>query len=66
MIDFQALREEQIERLTEVILAINPGSWFGNGGSGTVSEFRGKLIIAQTIEMHEIIGGTFRLRAGKG
>ncbi len=66
LIDFQGIREEQIERLMEVILAINPGSWFANGGSGTVSEFRGKFIIAQTIEMHELIGGTVRLRAGKG
>ncbi len=66
MIDFQGIREEQLEKLMGLILAINPNSWFGNGGSGTVSEFRGKLIIAQTIEMHEMIGGQFRLRAGKG
>ncbi len=66
MIDFQALREEQLEKLMGVVLAINPGSWSANGGLGTVSEFRGKLIIAQTIEMHELIGGQFRLRAGKG
>ncbi len=66
LIDFQALREEQLERLMGVILAINPSSWFVNGGAGTVSEFRGKLVIAQTIEMHELIGGQFRLRAGKG
>lgn len=65
LIDFQGIREEQIEKLLAVILSINPSSWFGNSGFGTVSEFRGKLIIAQTIEMHEIIGGTFRLRAGK-
>ncbi len=65
-IDFQAIREEQIEKLMAVILSINPSSWFVNTGSGTVSEFRGKLIIAQTIEMHELIGGQFRLRAGKG
>ena len=66
LIDFQGIREEQIEKLLAVILSINPSSWFGNSGFGTVSEFRGKLIIAQTIEMHEIIGGTFLLRAGKG
>lgn len=65
-IDFQAIREAQIKELLAVILSINPSSWLGNVGSGTVSEFRGKLIIAQTIEMHELIGGTFRLRAGKG
>ncbi len=66
LIDFQGLREEQLEKLMGLILAINPNSWFASGGRGTVSEFRGKFIIAQTIEMHEIIGGTFRLRAGKG
>ena len=66
VIDFQAIREEQLEKLMEVVLSINPSSWFGNSGFGTVSEFRGKLIIAQTIEMHEMIGGQFRLRAGKG
>ena len=65
LIDFQGIREQQIEKLLAVILSINPSSWFGNSGFGTVSEFRGKLIIAQTIEMHELIGGTFRLRAGK-
>ena len=65
LIDFQAIREEQLEKLMAVILSLNPTSWFGNSGFGTVSEFRGKLIIAQTIEMHELIGGTFRLRAGK-
>ncbi len=66
LIDFQGIREEQVEKLMALILSINPSSWFVNTGSGTVSEFRGKLIIAQTIEMHEIIGGQFRLRAGKG
>jgi len=65
-IDYQSIREEQIEKLMGVVLSINPSSWFGNSGFGTVSEFRGKLIIAQTIEMHEMIGGQFRLRAGKG
>ncbi len=66
MIDFQGLREDQLSKLMEVILSIKPNSWSGQGGAGTVSEFRGKLIIAQTIEIHEIIGGQFRLRAGKG
>jgi hypothetical protein len=65
-IDFQSIREEQIEKLMALILSINPSSWLVNNGFGTVSEFRGKLIIAQTIEMHEMIGGQFRLRAGKG
>ncbi|MCH8912871.1 MAG: hypothetical protein IIA33_04815 [Planctomycetes bacterium] len=65
LIDFQSIREEQLEKLMAVILSLNPSSWFVNSGFGTVSEFRGKLIIAQTIEMHELIGGTFRLRAGK-
>lgn len=65
MIDFQSIREDQIENLMAVILSINPSSWLVNAGLGTVSEFRGKLIIAQTIEMHEMIGGRFRLGAGK-
>ncbi len=65
-IDFQSIRAEQIEKLMALILSINPSSWFVNSGLGTVSEFRGKLIVAQTIEMHEMIGGQFRLRAGKG
>jgi hypothetical protein len=65
LIDFQSIREDQIENLMAVILSINPSSWLVNAGLGTVSEFRGKLIIAPTLEMHEMIGGSFRLGAGK-
>lgn len=63
LIDFEALREEQIEKLIEVIKNIRPETWAG--GRGTISEFRGQLVIAQTIEMHELIGGQFRLVASR-
>lgn len=65
LIDFQGLREEKLEQLLELIKKIKPDSWKENGGLGTIAEFHGKLMISQTIEMHETIGGAFRLRAGK-
>ncbi len=65
LIDFQGLREEKLEQLLELIKKIKPESWKENGGLGTIAEFHGKLMISQTIEMHETIGGAFRLRAGK-
>lgn len=65
LIDFAGLREEKLEQLLELIKKIKPDSWRENGGLGTIAEFHGKLMISQTIEMHETIGGAFRLRAGK-
>lgn len=59
-IDFQQLRGEHIEKLIEVIKTIKPETWREGNGPGTIVEYRGKLIISQTIEMHEIIGGTIR------
>ena len=64
-IDFEGRREEQLEKLIELIKKIKPLTWQDSGGKGTIAEFRGKLMISQTIEMHEIIGGRFRLGAGK-
>ena len=64
-IDYQQLREDQLEKLIGLVKTIRPDTWTEGGGRGTVVEYRGKLIISQTIEMHEIIGGTFRLGAGK-
>ncbi len=59
-IDFQQLRGDHIEKLIGVIKTIRPDSWRESNGPGTIAEYRGKLIISQTIEMHEIIGGTLR------
>ena len=59
-IDFEALREEQRDKLIELIEQIRPATWRDNGGEGTVAAFRGKLVISQTIEVHEIIGGMFQ------
>jgi hypothetical protein len=57
--DFEQDREEELERLLDLIRSLRPDTWTDNGGRGTVQPFSDKLVITQTIEMHEIIGGTF-------
>ena len=59
-IDFEVLREEQLDKLIDLVKQIRPATWHDNGGEGTVAAFGGKLVISQTIEMHEIIGGMFQ------
>ncbi len=53
---------ERLERLRELIeQTIAPDSWdTGNtGGLGTIRPFGTSLIVRNTIEVHEMIGGTF-------
>lgn len=65
--DFESMREEELEKLIELLRAIHPESWRENGGRGTIAAHGSQLVVTQTIEMHEIIGGAFsrgQTRAG--
>ena len=59
LIDFEETREKRQENLVELLKTIRPESWDDGGGRGTVTAFSDKLVITQTVEMHEIIGGRF-------
>ncbi len=58
-IDFEEEREERQEKLLELLKQVRPETWDDAGGRGTISTFGGKIVITQTLEMHEIIGGRF-------
>ncbi len=50
--------EEQAQRLIETITShIQPESWKANGGEGTISFFKGRLIIHNNLLVHEQLGG---------
>ena len=51
--------QEELQQLIDVIKTVRPETWQDGGGPGTLQAFGDKLVISQTIEMHEIIGGTF-------
>ncbi len=51
--NFQELREQLINMLKD----LQPATWMENGGRGTISIMGNELMIRQTCEMHELIGG---------
>ena len=57
--DFKGMREEELAKLVNLLKQVRPGSWQEGGGRGTITPFSDKLVISQTIEMHEIVGGAF-------
>ncbi len=64
--DFETAREEELEKLVTLLKQVRPQAWDDGGGNGTITAFGDKLVITQTIELHEIIGGAFgKLRSLK-
>ncbi len=59
LIDFEEEREKRQESLTELLKQIQPDTWDDGGGLGTITAFSNQLVITQTLEMHEVIGGRF-------
>ncbi len=59
LIDFEEEREERQEGLIELLKQIQPQTWDDGGGPGTITAFSAQLVITQTLEMHEVIGGRF-------
>ena len=57
--DFKGIREEELAKLVNLLKQVRPQSWQEGGGRGTITPFSDKLVISQTIEMHEIVGGAF-------
>ncbi len=57
--DFKGVREEELQKLVALLKSVRPKTWEDEGGKGTITPFGDKLVITQTIEMHEIIGGAF-------
>ena len=57
--DFKGMRTEELEKLVNLLKQVRPQSWQEGGGRGTITAFSDKLVISQTIEMHEIVGGAF-------
>lgn len=59
MPDFDEEHAEELANLIELLQSIRPETWKGNGGRGSIDAFGDRLVISQTIEMHEIIGGAY-------
>jgi hypothetical protein len=57
--DFEGMREEELAKLVNLLKQVRPQTWQEGGGRGTITPFSDKLVISQTIELHEIIGGAF-------
>ena len=57
--DFKGMREEELAKLVNLLKQVRPRSWQEGGGRGTITPFSDKLVISQTIELHEIVGGAF-------
>ncbi len=57
--DFEGMREDELEKLVNLLKQVRPQTWDEGGGRGTIVPFSDKLVISQTIEMHEIVGGAF-------
>lgn len=57
---FQAM--QNVNSIIQIIQTIDPASWQGNGGFGTVTFYAPSmsLIIRQTAEMHNMIGSSLR------
>jgi hypothetical protein len=56
-----AIVEERLQQLADMIKkTIEPDSWDDNGGRGTIRVFNCTLVVRNTIEVHEKIGGPFR------
>ncbi len=58
LIDFEQEREERQEKLVELLQKVRPETW-DPAGPGAITAFGDKLVITQTLEMHEVIGGRF-------
>ncbi len=64
--DFKGMREVELAKLVDLLKQVRPQTWQEGGGRGTINPFSDKLVISQTIEMHEIVGGAFdQVRAFK-
>jgi hypothetical protein len=57
--DFEGMRTEELEKLVNLLKQVRPQSWDEGGGRGTITPFSDKLVISQTVELHEIVGGAF-------
>jgi hypothetical protein len=47
--------------ITLIEQSVEPESWFVNGGLGSIVPFNKMLVVRNSIEVHEKIGGPFRL-----
>ncbi|MCG3125313.1 MAG: hypothetical protein CHACPFDD_00131 [Phycisphaerae bacterium] len=60
-------RERQARRLAQLVdvitTSIEPESWSQNGGKGVIRTFDGKLIVHNTIAVHQKLGGRVTLRS---
>lgn len=55
--------DESVRNLIRVIEStVKPESWRVNGGPGTIAFFQGKLIVRNSAEVHEILGGSLLKR----
>lgn len=55
-----------IEELVEVIVnTVEPQSWRVNGGRGTIIPFDGRLVVRNSIYVHQLIGGPIRFSVSR-
>ncbi len=58
--EFTEMRDRELASLIDLLESIRPDTWVSGGGRGTIRPFGEYLVITQSIEMHEMIGGAFR------
>lgn len=49
-----------MELIEVIVMAVYPDSWKVNGGLGTISYFRGRLVVRNTPEVHHALRGQLR------
>lgn len=49
-----------VELIEVIVMAVYPDSWRVNGGLGTISHFRGRLVVRNTPEVHQALRGQLR------
>ncbi len=50
--------EQRAKQLIDTITSsIEPDSWAVNGGKGTISYYKGRLVVRNNLEVHQLLGG---------
>jgi hypothetical protein len=58
--------EQDLETFVDLIIeTVEPDSWAANGGRGTIRAWRGKIIVRNSLYVHQQLGGTLRQINGR-
>ena len=58
-------KEQIVQKLIETITShLEPGSWKTSGGKGTIRFFRGRLVVYNNLDVHQLLAGAIGQRRG--